>query len=632
MTTRTAAQPSNLGYPIPENETQRLELLKSLNVLDNDPSDELNEIVALASEWFSTPIALVSLLDEKRQWFMANQGAEVSETPREVAFCNHTVVSDDCFIVEDALESPLLADNPLVTGYPNIRFYAGVPMPMADGIIAGSFCLIDTKPRKLSAVEIDRLRHLGKLASRLLLNHSRLLKLKKLSEDLVEKNALVAAQSEELRIISEIDPLTKLNNRRSLQNKLDALGKKAVGADLILIDLDGFKDINDLFGHAAGDACLQVVAERLKRMRHPHQFVARMGGDEFAMVLENCSGACDVSDIAGHVIEDLAEPILWQDKSFQLTASLGIATHAAGTSISSSQAVRQADLALYKSKQAGRNCATTYDSAIGEKAFERLNTLKSIQSALSKNELELYYQAKVSMRDGRHNGFEALLRWNRPDGRVGTPASFRCALEDPKLSNEIGAQVIDLALKQARQWHDDGVPFEHIAINTSSFQYRDENFGKKLIAKIEKAGLLPSQIQVEVTEDIILSGSGKVLSNCSDMRAAGISIALDDFGTGFASLTHLQEFPVDVLKIDRSFMQKLGTHDGTPAIIKSVCDLAKNLGIHVVAEGVETEIQVTFLKSIGCDTAQGYLFHRPVSAHLAADHLEIEHFDAKVAS
>jgi EAL domain-containing protein (putative c-di-GMP-specific phosphodiesterase class I) len=248
-------------------------------------------------------------------------------------------------------------------------------------------------------------------------------------------------------------------------------------------------------------------------------------------------------------------------------------------------------------------------------AKQKAESIANIFQALRKKEMELHYQSKVCLMTGQITGYEALLRWNSQDG-VRSPAFFAPALNDPRLSLEIGRFVIQSALDQAQIWRNEGFDFGSIAVNVGPSQFRDAGFADHLLRGIRDRDLAPSDIEIEVTEDVFLTRSGNdVAEVCKKLRDAGIKIALDDFGTGFASLTHLLDFPLSVIKIDRSFVARLSTRAGATGLVKAIIEIGNSLGVDVVAEGVETEEQADFLRRIGCGFAQGYLFHRPQPAH-----------------
>jgi EAL domain-containing protein (putative c-di-GMP-specific phosphodiesterase class I) len=263
--------------------------------------------------------------------------------------------------------------------------------------------------------------------------------------------------------------------------------------------------------------------------------------------------------------------------------------------------------------------------------FSDVDTVRGVRNALSNGQLELYYQPKIALRDHKHSGFEALLRWKRQDGHVLLPGSFMAALDDPSLSMAIGDHVISLAVAQARRWMLDRVSFVSVAINLSASQFTDPDLAKRILNRIAASNLDPVMIEVEVTEGVFLSATtDTVLNVCKVLKQGGVRIAFDDFGTGFASLTHLRDFPVDTIKIDRSFVYQLGHRQNTTVIVNAMVGLAHNLSMSIVAEGVETQAQAEFLRAISCDAAQGYFFAHPVPADKAAERLQASSLAADI--
>ena len=427
--------------------------------------------------------------------------------------------------------------------------------------------------------------------------------------------------------LAQRDDLTGLYNRAVLYEKLaetanrDDPSRKHV--TLLLCDLDGFKDVNDTHGHAVGDICLKRIAHRVRKLLGNKYLMARIGGDEFAILIHDDTTTSPIDDLTEQIQRAVALPLHWKGHTFRLTCSIGVANRPEGRSFSPEEMLREADLALYEAKGAGKNCHRVFRPALQAAVNEKFATLRDVRRALVHHHLELYYQPKVSLHDGGHTGFEALVRLNKPDGTVLSPNSFMVALEDPALSMEIGEFVISAAIDQAERWKRAGVPFNNIAINLSASQFRDPELAERILSAIVARNLHSSMFEVEVTEGVFLStASDSVLNACQKLKQGGVRIAFDDFGTGFASLTHLRDFPVDIIKIDRSFISCLGQGGNTTAIVNAMVGLARNLSMCVVAEGVETQTQADFLKSIGCNQAQGYLFGRPQGAAAAVHYLE----------
>lgn len=426
------------------------------------------------------------------------------------------------------------------------------------------------------------------------------------------------------------DRLTGLRDRVELRGKLEdsagfaeTLGQSSA---LILVDIDDFRDVNNTHGHDVGDACLQNVAQRLVAVVGELGFLARIGEDEFAVLLQGHTHR-SVCFVLTRLKEALCEPLRHKEIALRLTASMGVAVRCDGKRFSPDDFIRDASLALDEAKRAGKNCYRTFRRALLENSHEKLEVIRGMRDALAAGELELYYQPKIALRDGLHKGFEALLRWRKSDGRVLTPASFMAVFEDPSMSMDIGNYVIASAIEQARRWMIAHVPFGSVAVNLSASQFRDPQLGHRLLHAIAASGLNPAMIEIEVTEGVFLStATDDVLNVCKVLKKGGVRIAFDDFGTGFASLTHLRDFPVDTIKIDRSFIDQLGKGHNTTAIVNAMVGLAHNLSMSIVAEGVETRTQAELLRSISCDVAQGYFFGRPAPAALATNTLESHEF------
>ncbi|UIJ70435.1 bifunctional diguanylate cyclase/phosphodiesterase [Aurantimonas sp. HBX-1] len=431
-------------------------------------------------------------------------------------------------------------------------------------------------------------------------------------------------RTEEITRLANLDSLTGLYNRRFFQDHLRGASANLVATDsyldLLLLDLDGFKDINDSHGHAVGDHCLQVIAERLNSLDAEKALVARIGGDEFAMLLAGHPSSEVSRQLAEQVIVTVAKPIEWLGHTLELTTSIGITRGSDGANAGTDGLLLEADLALYAAKDAGRNQIVMFDNSLKVAAYQRFLVLQHVRSALNDGQLELYYQPKVRLSDGGHYGFEALIRWNSADGRVLAPAAFAEALVDPKLGVELGNFVIRAALDQAKRWKADGLPFGSIAINLSAAQFRDISTADFILREIAARGLSPHMLEVEVTEGVFLSRSSEtVLEVCRKLKQHGVKIAFDDFGTGFASLTHLLEFPIDIIKIDRSFVSTLGEQTNSAAIVSAIIGMCRAMGLEVIAEGVETSAQADFLRASGCELAQGYLYARPLPAKHVAE-------------
>ena len=381
---------------------------------------------------------------------------------------------------------------------------------------------------------------------------------------------------------------------------------------LLLLDLDNFKQINDQFGHDVGDALLKEVAARLARAVEAPMMVGRVGGDEFTLFVARP----DQPSLTAAVAKALAvfdQPFHSGEIRYPCRSSVGVAFYPAHGG--DAETLRKnADLALYDAKAAGGGGVRYFHNALRLQMQQRLSMLSMARDALQRDRIMPYYQPKIDLRTDAITGFEALLRWNHDSRGVQLPGSIAAAFEDPDLAIRLGARMQERVIADIRRWRRRGLVFGRIAINASAAEFRDGTFGSRLLRSLADAHVPASCIELEITETVILShNANHVLGIISELSAAGITIALDDFGTGYASLTHLKQFPVDVLKIDRSFIAELNDQcDG--AIVRAIVGLGRNLGIKTVAEGIETESQRARLFSRGCAEGQGNLFSLPVPA------------------
>lgn len=416
-----------------------------------------------------------------------------------------------------------------------------------------------------------------------------------------------------IAFLAEHDPVTRLANRAKLQSVLDqSFNANQSSIGLILVDVDNFKRINDTHGHPVGDACLRALTGRIRRATRGRSLVARTGGDEFAIVPEIPTSLPTLVQISERLLTSLRKPIECEGLSFNINVSIGIAC---GTAASTAEIMRQADVALYESKAAGRETWRAFTPEMDAAAQDKYRQISTIAWAIKANQIDVFYQPKRQLATLEHTGFEALVRWRRDDGQVMSPASFVAALEDPIVSARLGEVVLDKVIDQAEVWRRKGVPTGHIAVNLAPSQLADPDIVKRIIARLDRHGLPRTVLEVEITENVFLAkDSDEMARVLKEFRSNGIKVSLDDFGTGFASLTHLRQFRVDALKIDRSFVSRLGRAAEDTLIVQGIVGLAHSLGIDVVAEGIETEAQLEFLRALRCEYGQGYLFARPEPA------------------
>ena len=414
------------------------------------------------------------------------------------------------------------------------------------------------------------------------------------------------------------DSLTELPNRRNFMQKLeDALYPRNAHGAILLIDLDNFKNVNDRDGHDAGDALLRAFGRRLDFLVGRTASVARLGGDEFAVLVPGVNSE-EAERQARSLLADLRDPVFVLGHSITVRLSAGLTTYPEDGR-HAIELMKNADLAMYAAKAGGRNLLVRYTPEIRRETERKLRVCFDVQKALGTDELVPYYQPKVSLKTGEIVGFEALLRWQHTEG-IRTPGSILPAFDVPELSRAICNRMLDRVISDMSYWEERGVEFGRVAFNASSFEFVGFDLAGIVLERLAAAKLHPRRIGVEVTETVFLGNeSGAIVALLRKLHEAGVEIALDDFGTGFASLTHLQTYPVDVIKIDQSFIRTLLSDSGSQTITSVVLGLGRGLGMKVVAEGVETAEQLLYLQSAGCDQVQGYYFSRPMPFAEVAD-------------
>ncbi|MGF9763098.1 EAL domain-containing protein [Microvirga sp. 0TCS3.31] len=423
---------------------------------------------------------------------------------------------------------------------------------------------------------------------------------------------------EELWRVANHDALTGLPNRALFQQRLDqALAEAAKNCgrvSLLLIDLDHFKDVNDALGHDAGDALLKRTAACLQSSVRGCDTVARFGGDEFAIVFTQLPTMERAYERAQEIIEKLREPFVYQERTFASKASIGIAAFPDHGS-NSKDLLKDADIALYRAKAQGRNCAVVYTTELRAAVEQRLSLRHDVREALSRGEIVPFYQPKVCLSTGRIIGFEALARWQHPSKGILTPASFGAIFDEPEPAMEVGRHLMSRVASDMRVWLDAGLNPGQIAVNLSAAEFMQPDLADYILRLLAEKDIPIKNFEVEVTETVLLGRRSEVAAAILEqLHQQGVLIALDDFGTGYASLTHLKQFPVDHIKIDRSFVTNLEQDVGDEAIVAAVVSLGRSLKLQVTAEGVETEGQAQRLRTLGCHNAQGYLYAKPMNA------------------
>ncbi|MEQ8839997.1 MAG: EAL domain-containing protein [Acidimicrobiales bacterium] len=420
------------------------------------------------------------------------------------------------------------------------------------------------------------------------------------------------------------DELTGLPNRALLIDRmthaLAASERSHQPIGVLFIDLDGFKTINDTLGHPVGDTALTKVAERLTAIVRPGDTLARIGGDEFVMLCAGTDGARGATAVARRILDAFAQPFVLEGREIAIGASIGIATSIG--SAEPNQIIENADIARYEAKHEGRNRFAIHDETDQSLALERIDTEEALRRAVDNQELRLHYQPELDLESGRIVGFEALVRWQRPDGRLIPPGEFIPLAEETGIIVDIGRWVIAEACRQASLWRVHRTPDQEpvrIWVNLSARQLGDPDLVPFVQRTVAEAGISTDEICLEITESALMDDAQAATEQLDQLRRIGISLGIDDFGTGWSQFAYLQRLPLDVLKIDRSFVSGLASDHAAATIVAAIIDLAHALGLIVIAEGVESEDQLAVLRELDCDQALGFLFSEPREA-AAFDH------------
>jgi diguanylate cyclase (GGDEF)-like protein/PAS domain S-box-containing protein len=856
-----------LKAPLPRNEAERLAALRRYEILDTLPEQVFDDLTLLAAQICEAPIAVVSLIDEDRQWFKSKIGLTVEETSRDIAFCAHAIHDPEPFIVHDALEDERFADNPLVTSDPHIRFYAGAPLITSEGHALGTLCVIDRVPRELDAEQVEALRALSRQVTMQIEVRRQAARLAESNEQLAQEitereRAEEALRESERFATSIIDSLTenisvldregniiavnraweqfahengsadlhrcgvganyleivrraegefsdgapqafegiqavlngtlpeftleypchsateqrwflmyasplstatggavvshinitgrklaeasleesrgryehviehaseiiyttdteghftfsnqaardilkyaeeeissrhyldlvrpdyrdaarKFYERQFLKREAntyyefpavakdgtevwlgqsvqliikddEVTGFQAVARDITrqhytdaLTDLpnralfeqrlaqaldlaqdnkrtpgvmflapDRHKRFIDTLGHAFGDRLLRGVAERLTTCVREGDVVARFGDEEFALLLTESNRAEDVIKIAQQIHEALEQPFHFDGHELYATASIGIGLHPQDGP-DAETLLKNTGAALFRAKVQGGNNYQFYTEEMNAKASKRLTLESSLRRALEREEFIVYYQPQMDISTGRVTGMEALVRWQHPEMGLVSPAEFIPLAEDMGLTVQLDEWVMRSACAQNRSWQDAGLPPLRVSSNLSARLFQQPDLVAMVARVLDETGLDPEYLDLELTESSIMKDAEATIKTLNALKEAGVHISIDDFGTGYSSLNYLKRFPVHFLKIDQSFVRDATTEPNDAAIVMAIITLAHSLNLKVIAEGVETEEQLRFLRLLRCDEMQGYLLSRPLPA------------------
>jgi diguanylate cyclase (GGDEF)-like protein len=421
----------------------------------------------------------------------------------------------------------------------------------------------------------------------------------------------------DLEYLANHDPLTHLPNRNLFNERLaqvlDRARRSGEAVALMFLDLDHFKDVNDTLGHQVGDELLGEIGRRLVSSVRAEDTVARLGGDEFAIIQVGLNYPADANIQAQRILGGLSEPVHVGSHKLFTTGSIGI-TVFPGDADSAEQLQQNADLAMYLAKDDRRNTYRFFDADLNSLAERRTFLEQQLRSALEYDQLMVYYQPKVAISDGTPVGAEALLRWLHPEQGLVPPSDFIPVAEKTGMIGALGEWTLRQACTQFKRWHDAGYDDLTLAVNISAAQFSLLDVPQMVRGVLDETGYDPHMLELEITETAVMSDMRNAADVLTEFHGIGVSLSIDDFGTGYSSLSYLRQLPVNRIKIDRSFVAELDTVDTAAAIARAVVNLGQSLGLEVVAEGVETESQLEYLRQINCDEAQGFLYSRAIPA------------------
>jgi diguanylate cyclase (GGDEF)-like protein/PAS domain S-box-containing protein len=433
-------------------------------------------------------------------------------------------------------------------------------------------------------------------------------------------------QSEaDLEFLAHHDPLTKLPNRLLLTSRLSQAMKRAKRENskiaVLFLDLDRFKEINDTFGHSYGDEILTTVTTRFKIAMREKDTIARIGGDEFIILIEEMEHVSDVDQVLIKILDIFKDEIVVYQHSFKLSASIGVSIYP-DDGLLIEDLIKNADAAMYQAKDAGRNTYRFYTQEMTEKLFSKMTMKAEIDKGLKNEEFILHYQPQISLQSGKVLGAEALVRWNHTKKGLVYPDKFIEVAESTKQIVDLGKQVLEMACTNAKKWIDSGIFSGKISVNISAVQIKQNDFYDVIISTLKKTGLSGSFLELELTESYMMENPKDSIVLFKKLKNHGITLSIDDFGTGYSSLSYLKKLPVDKLKIDRSFIMDIPNEKEDMAITSTIIAMAKSLGLGVIAEGIETKYQHNFLKDQGCYEAQGFLYSKPIDLEKFEKYLE----------
>ncbi|ANC92672.1 sensor domain-containing phosphodiesterase [Azospirillum humicireducens] len=590
--------------PAPSLEEDRLAALQRYELLDTPEEPAFDQITRLAAKLLNVPIALISLVDRDRQWFKSRVGLPVRETPREQAFCAHALRSESLLVVNDARQDDRFAANPLVTGDPHIRFYAGAPLRTAEGLTLGTICVIDDQPRPaLSPEEEETLRDLS---------------------------AMVMAHIEARRAVGYLHPVTSLSNRFRLLADIDALlaasaGEERTRLTVVVIDTAAsqqYAELTRVLGQVCADAFEVDCARRIAACLPDRTRLYHLSPARFACILID-RHEDELTATLDRIGDAIRSPFHYQGVPIASSTGIGFVHHPdrPGGSV---ELLRASTSAAHQSLER-QKCWCAYDEDQDRASHRAFLLLRNLTDAIGgtrveasdaatgrEGQLHMAYQPKVDLRTDACIGAEALLRWTHPDLGPISPAEFVPLAERTALVRPLTEWVIGAVLAQIARWRRRGIALP-VSINISMLDLGANDFADRVAAMLDRHGVQADWIDFEVTESALMTDRAVVDRQLDQLRRLGIEVEIDDFGTGQSALSYLKDIPATAVKIDQRFIRSIATERSDQIMVRSTIELAHDLGYRVVAEGVETVEAYDWLRRHGCDFGQGYLFSRPLA-------------------
>ena len=572
------------GAPIPPNEIERLKEVAKFCPTDSDSDDVFEKIVEMASAYYNAPIALISIVDKHRQWFRARVGITETQTPREVSFCAYSTLDNALLEVSDATLDARFKDNPLVTGPPHIRYYAGAPLITEDGFTLGSLCIIDTVPRPPMS-ERD-------------------------SAMLNDFAELVMMRIQGMRSRNFVDQPTGLFNRLRLEEDIRQALKLENACHVYAVDIISPKFLNDIvkaLGYSfAGDLVL-AIKSRLQNLLPAQCLLYKISPTRFGFILEENQ---TTEHICESILKDFKKPVECHGIPILMQVGIGVLPlHHSGQQDWLRLLVSAADEA--RDRKLGWSLYEPQFDAAQQRAFMLLSSLPEAVSC--DKQFSLVYQPKIKLPSGSCDSVEALLRWNHPLLGPISPAEFIPLAEKTALIPSVGLWVLNAIIRQAAAWKAQGVRLR-IAMNITVSDLESSEFVDAMIDELHRHDLDPADFELEFTESMLMTNPEEVIRQLQRVRQIGIEVAVDDFGTGYSNWAYLKELPATTVKLDQSLISGLGSNQNDKQLVKTLIGLAKGLGYRVVAEGVENQEILDLLIQWGCSEAQGYLIAKPMTA------------------